>query len=463
MRYAGLVEERGGPCGDHFRTDTRGTRAVCTHGPDPAPAGVDVTQERTTADLLTGGPNGSPSTTGSVQCIGDGTSGPRVQAVYAVAADRPDRFDSVAPSIARWAGQVDGVFSQSAAETGGDRHVRFVTNPDCSLNIQEVVLSATGDDNYAGEIDEVMAQGLTRPLTKYLIWTDATVYCGISQVIDDDTPGPANSSNTTTEYSRIDSGCWGRTDHLSEAHELMHALGGVQSSAPHGTPNLHCSDEYDVMCYSDSPGVVLTYPCPVGHEWLFDCDADDYYDTSPSPGSYLDTHWNIARSQFLFDPSAPAPPVTTTTLPPLPTTVPSTTTTVTSSTTTTTTTTMPPPTTPTVPATTTTTSTAPPTTVPPTVTTTFTGSVGGKRSSPRLPLQIGAGAMTDALQFSVGGKQKVPPALTLTVYRADGSVALGSSGPSVLRQAATLPAGSYTWVVSGTVSASFTLTITHAP
>ncbi|MER5417610.1 RICIN domain-containing protein, partial [Streptomyces virginiae] len=35
-------------------------------------------------------------------------------------------------------------------------------------------------------------------------------------------------------------------------------------------------------------------------ENILDCNHDDYFHTSPKPGSYLATHWNIADNQFLM-------------------------------------------------------------------------------------------------------------------------------------------------------------------
>jgi hypothetical protein len=292
--YAGLRRDSNGPCGRLYQLDARGLPPMCTHGPDPAPDGVDVHVARDTVEL-----NGSTAGDETVPCIGDGVGGSRVQAVYAVASDRTDRYASIAPLIAGWAGRMDAAVNQSAAETGGERHIRFVTNADCSLSIANVVLSPTGDDSIGNTISELRNQGYGANGRKYLIWADATVYCGIAQVTSDDWHDSANAANTSTGYARVDSGCWGRTDHLSELHELFHNLGAVQPSAPHSSGGYHCTDESDVMCYQDAAGVTMTYPCSSSHEWLLDCGHDDYFNTAPTAGSYLEDHWNTADSAFL--------------------------------------------------------------------------------------------------------------------------------------------------------------------
>jgi len=56
---------------------------------------------------------------------------------------------------------MDGAVNQSAVETGGERHLRFVTKPDCSLDVAVVTLSATGDDTFANTIDELQAKATT--------------------------------------------------------------------------------------------------------------------------------------------------------------------------------------------------------------------------------------------------------------------------------------------------------------
>jgi hypothetical protein len=276
--YDGLRPKEHGACAHVFRVETTVRNPMCSHGPDPAPDGIDVTEHRSIADLS--GTDGAPGSA-AVPCFGDGSSGSRVQAIYAVASDLPDRSAQVVPLITGWAGQMDAAVNKSAAETGGQLHVRFVTTPACALNVATVRLSSTGDDSFGNTINELRVKGFDEADRKYLIWADATVYCGIGQLTDDDSAGSGNNANSWTMYARVDSGCWGRSDHLSELHELMHTLGAVQLSAPHSSGGYHCTDESDAMCYSDAAAVAMTYVCPGSHEWLLDCNHDDYFSTSP--------------------------------------------------------------------------------------------------------------------------------------------------------------------------------------
>ncbi len=296
-----------GPCADGFEIPLPNGKALCTHGPDEAPPGVDARSQRSTADLKratrrlaasTEGDAGLAAEAGGVACIGDGVSGSRVQAVYAVAADRTDRYTEIAPLIQQWAGNVDDVFAQSAAQVGGERHVRFHTDADCTLDVAHVVLSPSGDDNIMNTINEMAAAGYNRSDRKYLIWMDASMYCGIAQIFRDDRPGQDNLSNVRSGYARVDQQCWGGT-YSTEAHELVHSLGGVQPTAPHASANFHCTDEEDRMCYKDAADVVLTFDCPVANAHYLDCNHDDYYHPSPPAGSYLDSHWNVADSSYL--------------------------------------------------------------------------------------------------------------------------------------------------------------------
>ena len=353
-----------------------GTNSVlCTHGPDPAPDGVDVREDRPPdpAELLV--PTAAAAADGgTVPCYGTGSDGYRVQLVYARLSTAADRFPTYEDSFRSWAARVDSVANQSAAETGGTRHVRFVTDASCNPEIAQVSLSSAAMSSFSSMVSELHAQGFNRTDRKYLVWSDANVYCGISELYVDDSADatPGRNYNNGSPFiqgsiGRIDNGCWGLSN-MVEAHELLHLLGGVQTSAPHATPGYHCWDDADRLCYADgSTSHAILQICPPAHEALYDCNHDDYFSTAPPAGSYLSTHWNTANSAFLSaqgSSSAPTttvpPPPTTTIPPPTTTTVAPTTTTVAPTTTTTagptttvapTTTTTPPPTTTTVPPT----------------------------------------------------------------------------------------------------------------
>ena len=410
----------------------RGT-GLCTHGPDPAPAGIDVTKPRSTSSLVAAtqqGATSSTSSTDSVPCYGDGVTGNRVQVVYAHASDVPDRFDSLASSIVSWAANVDRSFSDSAAATGGLRHVRWVTDSSCNLVIQRVQLSTTGDDSYGNTVNELASLGLNRTDRKYLLWVDATLYCGVASLTNDDSAALSNANNKGPGYARIDSACWGQSNAV-EAHELMHVLGGVQLSAPHSTGAGHCYDADDRMCYNDggpyfSGGGAITYPCPDSTlSRLFDCNHDDYFSTSPVAGSYLATHWNTASSSFL-SPSVPdawSPSPTAS-----PSASPS------------------PSTTPTV-------SPSPTPSTPTTTTVTFSGSLSRRTPTQTFVVSAGNGTLNASLAFSKAKK------LNLALV-ANGSTIASQNAGSPESISSSVSGGSYSLTVSG-AAATFTLTVTY--
>jgi hypothetical protein len=373
--YDGLtLGKDGSACDGAFEAKSRtGASLGCSHGPDPAPPGTDVRRGRSDSQLAAeaaeaadaadaadvgGSAAASP---GNVGCIGDGTSGSRVQAIYAVAADRTDRSATVIPAIrATYAPRIDWQFSQSAAETGGEAHVLFVTEPDtagtgCQLAVTVVELTASGDNSFSNTVTELRALGYNRADRKYLVWADATVLCGVGSLYSDDRPGQNNLNNGyAAMYARVDSACWG----YAEGHELMHTLGGVQEGAPHATEAGHCFDEPDDMCYDDdgSGPVAMVTVCAGRNSALFDCNHDDYfYAGVPLLLNWLATHWNTYDSRWLHRVPLPAvatvppppddPPTSTTTTSTTTTSTTSTSTTTTSTTSTSTTTTTGPPTT----------------------------------------------------------------------------------------------------------------------
>ena len=305
----------GGPCAGVYEVVVHGNRHSCAH-PDTPPHGVDPKTRDPLSDpaaaTAAGTTSGSTTAASSaaVPCYGDGQSGNRVEAVYAYPSGSTDRYSQAVASIATWAAAADQVFANSAAETGGVRHIRFVTDASCNLVIDHVAIPASSVSDFAQSESALAQLGLNRTDRKYLVWMDANVYCGIADVMRDDSAAQTNASNGgRAEYARVDNGCWGVAGQSVEAHELMHTLGGVQVSAPHATPAYHCYDESDRMCYADGSGVAMQQVCATSHENLFDCNHNDYFSTAPVAGTYLATHWNTANSTFL----ATADPVATTT------------------------------------------------------------------------------------------------------------------------------------------------------
>jgi hypothetical protein len=154
-------------------------------------------------------------------------------------------------------------------------------------------------------IDALEARNLDRTNRIYAMFVDTTSsnICGIGTIWNDDrADGHENFNNFGPSYARADAsfGCW---DASVLAHEVMHNLGGVQLSAPNTSNGFHCIDEWDVMCYSDTPDhPEMRIDCPdeALDNTRFDCGGDDYYNVDPDPGSYLATHWNPAENRFLI-------------------------------------------------------------------------------------------------------------------------------------------------------------------
>jgi hypothetical protein len=306
--------------------DLRGGALVaCLHGNDTPPPGVSLfhrpsleeLRARTTlrspsprlrglAALEQQMQESSPAGSAAVPCIGDGTSGNRVQVVYARSPTVPDRYASLLPAFRQWAAEVDQAVWLSAGETGGGRHLRLVTDSTCKLQVAQVLLTPAGEASFDQMRTELQRLGYNRSDRKYLVWVDAAVgICGLGEVYDDQRTTTDNWNNRGPMYARVDAPCW----HYAELHEIFHTLGAVQPDTPHHSAARHCTDEADVMCYDDdaSGPVVMSTPCPPEHEALLDCGHDDYFSTSPPAGSYLASHWNTATSSFLESTPGPRP------------------------------------------------------------------------------------------------------------------------------------------------------------
>ncbi len=345
--YTGLERgEDGSPCEGMFVVNVPNqdpAEPICSHGPDEAPEALpdvrtnvplaelkqrDAVPPPPAAENAPPGDGESPSaaaTDNTIPCVGSGSDGNRVQAVYAHLAGQPDRLNTLKSSIIRWAGQASGVFNASAAKGGAVRKLRFVTdsgNPGCQVTVQSVELPATADDNFANTVSAMRTAGFSASNRRYLVWMDANVVCGVGQISLDAKPGQDNFNNGSTAVkgaiSRVDEQCWGGIEEGGisvEAHELVHNMGGVQedtqsdpnAGAPNSSGGFHCTDESDTMCYTDTPNnPPMRQICPPASEVLLDCGENDYF-SAGTPTGYLASHWNVANSAFLLQDNLGAP------------------------------------------------------------------------------------------------------------------------------------------------------------
>jgi hypothetical protein len=335
---------RGGPAPQHVDpappgVDPKATVSAETlirrSGVDDVPV-VPLSGQATRRAVFGSGP-GSPATASAVtppgqpgnvslaehvapSCAGSGVDGRRVQVLYAYesgAANRLDVLDAgtgqtLRAALLSYVADVDDTFALSSPEAG--RRVRWVFDPDTCVPVITAVRVTSGalagnDAGLAAILAAATSAGVVTDGRKLLAFADRQDICGVGQIYLDDTESTDNANNgTTAMVGRIDRGCWAmvRGGASTPAHELMHMLGGVQSSAPNATSRGHCDDEWDAMCYQDGgtvagggPAVMRTV-CPTGAAGLFDCGQDDYFHAgTPAAGSYLDTHWNTARSGYL--------------------------------------------------------------------------------------------------------------------------------------------------------------------
>jgi len=227
----------------------------------------------------------------------DGNDGPRIEVLYVREATMPDRSAAMQPVLQAWLVNADAAYNDGAARQGQSRHLRFLTEEvgdGCRAVIKNVLVPKGSLNDLEPSVKAVRDLGYIQNDRKYLMITESTKVCGIANYSHDDSPGPDNKSNTGTSYLRVDAtaGCLGAN---AIAHEMGHALGAVQNSAPHADDG-HCTQSLDMMCHDDK---TPTPDCP---EWdakrLPDCGGDDYFNVAPPAGSYLATHWNLARSRY---------------------------------------------------------------------------------------------------------------------------------------------------------------------
>lgn len=250
---------------------------------------------------------------------------PTVHVVYAYAADQPDKLAQYGTVIQRY---LSAASDQLYASSGGTLSVRWDRGSSCGpqyLDIEAVQLphtaasfssATTGADAFR-QIKADLAGVLARyPGDRVLVFADGMSggWGGNADSGTDSQPGPANAANYGTRLAVVygDLGAPGFFSYASAdepmngaelaLHEVFHTLGAVQPDAPHGDPYGHSTEDNELMGMEGFMDQRCESLLPAG--FVIDCGGDDYFNVAPAPGSYLATHWNVARdSWFLCAPA----------------------------------------------------------------------------------------------------------------------------------------------------------------
>lgn len=276
--------------------------------PDPKSPELEATHEHggaLSSEFAAGYTYGAPTKTPAVNvpCTKPGTTGNRIQAVYAYFGSARNRAGTVKPVLTDALLRANGIVYYSAKQTKDTRHLRYATDSRCKPSIATVHLPASAASSMSATVSALRKVGYTSASRKYIVFADTRRICGQGQVYYDDQPGPANRNNRGDTIARVDLGCWTGT---AVAHEVVHMLGAVQPSAARDSGGLHCRDEWDLMCYNDGHArVYVDRKCATrALDERLDCNKNDYFNTRPARGSYLAVKWNVARNSFLWGGSA---------------------------------------------------------------------------------------------------------------------------------------------------------------
>src|SRR3954451_16239209 len=295
--------------------------APITHGPDPAlvsagpEAAIAPTQAlgKRVAKLV-------PSAWCGTEAAGDDTVNEvdngayRYHAVYMIASDGQDRFNSLATTM-----QNDAFQASALLETSYGRAIRFDLGTSCGpqyLDISVVRMpmttaqlnaaARTGDGTFNAVTSALDAADFTtiQPTDSmddaaartrnYIVWLDAPApdgSCGQAAIYDDPSRSADNLNNFGGKAAVVFRNGDGFCSSHAARHEIGHNLGALQPVAPHAFDGSHCDDAYeDTMCYSNSPEVA-----DGDRGTFFDYGNDDYWSLPGAPLPW----WTVDENRFL--------------------------------------------------------------------------------------------------------------------------------------------------------------------
>lgn len=239
--------------------------------------------------------------------------GPQVVFLYGHVAGTPWRYSEVMPQLRSIIRRMNYKIGSAAAASGGAAPV--IRTP-CMLENGSWVPWVGGFTNNPGsssgapahsfqDIKESLLEsypeyGNDGSPIKYVVFYDSNLppYAGQGEGYFNSYNRWDNPNATYSTMAYVVSSYW--ATHVT-MHEMFHAFGAVQFTAPHSNWIAHCNDGGDVMCYDQQgqpgayPGPYDDYRCSYTEEAGYvplDCKYDTYFDAQTPPGSYLGDNWN---------------------------------------------------------------------------------------------------------------------------------------------------------------------------
>jgi hypothetical protein len=278
------IGESAQPAADGLYRVRAAGRTLLTHGPDPAPPA-----ERIATRVAGGvfGPNGEER---PPACATDYYQHVLVGRI----AGAPDRAAEVKASVQAAIRRMNWVLNADALASGGvTADYKVLCDEQGQIKVDSF---ASPSAQFEDIVRSAREAGFDDQNADYTIFFDALGPgggCGIGSYRADDRLTSSNASNTGGGYGVAYQPCWFGTTPM---HENAHNQGAVTYAAPQSTGSGgHCNQGHDVLCYTPDGGDRNQTPLNIAcsDRPHFDCGAEDYFDTAPEPGEYLDSHWNL--------------------------------------------------------------------------------------------------------------------------------------------------------------------------
>jgi len=217
----------------------------------------------------------------------------RHQVLVGHLAGTPDPLADLADDARASVRRVNAMLNEESLVSGGpNADLKVACDPTGQINVGSF---ASPSPLFEDVVAAARAAGYARPGANYTIYFNGHAiggWCGMASFVADEKLATENRNNGGGAYGVIYRPCW---EGLAPLHEIAHNQGAVQAGAPNSTGSGgHCNQLLDVVCFAPDGGdrnQVATLAC--ASEPRFDCGFDDYFDSAPEPGEYLDGHWNL--------------------------------------------------------------------------------------------------------------------------------------------------------------------------